>query len=72
MKDTRPISWIKAALKDFKKFPQPVRQQFENALTIAAEGYKADCVKPWQGLGPGVMEVSVRYRTDAYRTRPRV
>lgn len=50
------------------KFPQPVRQKIESALTIAAEGHKADCAKRWQGLGPGVMEISVGYRSDAYRT----
>ena len=68
MRDSRPISWIKAALKDFQKFPQPVRLQIEAALTIAAEGQKADSVKPWKGLGSGVMEISVAYQTDAYRT----
>ena len=40
----------------------------ENALTIAAEGRKADSAKPWKGLGPGVMEISEGHQTDAYRT----
>jgi phage-related protein len=68
MRNTRPISWVRAALKDFQKFPQPVRLQIETALTIAAEGRKADVAKPWKGLGSGVMEISVAYQTDAYRT----
>ncbi len=37
------------------------------ALTIAAEGGKADIAKPLTGLGSGVLEIAVRYRTDAYR-----
>ena len=38
------------------------------ALTIAAEGRKADNAKPLKGLGSGIFEVAFRYRTDAYRT----
>ncbi len=37
------------------------------ALTIAAEGGKADIAKPLKGLGSGVLEIAVRYRTGAYR-----
>ena len=36
-------------------------------MTIAAEGRKADIAKPMKGLGAGIMEVAIRYRTDAYR-----
>ena len=38
------------------------------ALTVAAEGGKADIAKPLKGLGSGVLEVALRYRADAYRT----
>ena len=38
-----------------------------SALTIAAEGSKSDVTKPLKGLGPGVMEIAVRYRSDAWR-----
>ena len=34
---------------------------------IAAEGGKADIAKPLKGLGSELMEVAVRYRTDAWR-----
>ena len=37
------------------------------ALTIAAHGTKADIAKPLKGFGPGVMEIAVRFRTDAWR-----
>ncbi len=36
-------------------------------LTIAAEGGKADVVKPLHGLGSGVFEVALPYRGDAFR-----
>lgn len=44
-----------------------VQDRVNTALTIAAEGSKADIAKPLKGLGAGVMEIAVRYRTDAYR-----
>ena len=37
------------------------------ALTIAAEGSKADIAKPLQGLGSGVFEIALPYRGDAFR-----
>ena len=39
---TRPVSWIRAALKEFEKFPEGARSICLAALTIAAEGGKAD------------------------------
>src|ERR1700733_12933386 len=37
------------------------------ALTIAAEGGKADIVKPLHGYGSGVLEIALAYRSDAFR-----
>lgn len=66
--NTRRISWIKAARKDFEKFPQEARIEIMRALTVAAEGRKADIAKPLKGFGSGVYEIALRFRTDAYRT----
>ena len=37
------------------------------ALTIAAEGGKADIAKPMHGLGSGVFEIALPFRRDAFR-----
>jgi phage-related protein len=37
------------------------------ALTIAAEGGKADIAKPMHGLGSGVFEIALPFRGDAFR-----
>ena len=66
-RQTRPISWIKAARKDFDEFPKEVQTICLAALTIAAEGGKADIVKPLQGLGAGVLEIALPYRGNAFR-----
>jgi phage-related protein len=64
---TRPVSWIKAALKDFEDFPKVAQGSFLTALTIAAEGGKADVAKPMHGLGSGVFEIALPFRGDAFR-----
>ncbi|MGH8655155.1 MAG: type II toxin-antitoxin system RelE/ParE family toxin [Gammaproteobacteria bacterium] len=67
-KNTRPISWIKAALKEFEKFPAGAQREILRALTVAAEGRKADTAKPMAGLGSSVYEVALAWRGEAYRT----
>lgn len=64
---TRPISWIKAARKDFERFPMQAQSLCLAALTIAAEGSKADIVKPFKGLGSGIFEIAIPWRGDAFR-----
>ena len=58
---TRPVSWLKAARHDFGKFPEGT------ALTIAAEGGKADIATPLQGVGSGVLEIALPFKGDAFR-----
>ena len=38
------------------------------ALTIAAEGGKADIAKPMHGMGSGVFEIALPFQGDAFRT----
>ena len=64
---TRPVSWIRAALKEFETFPEEARSICLAALTIAAEGGKADVAKPMHGMGSGVFEIALPFRGDAYR-----
>jgi phage-related protein len=68
MRVPRRISWVKAALKDFRKFPEIVQDQTMFALRAAASGEKADTAKPMKGFGSGVSEIALRYRSDAFRT----
>ena len=64
---SRPVSWIKAALKEFETFPEGARSICLAALTIAAEGGKADIANPMRGLGSGVFEIALPFRGDAFR-----
>src|SRR5277367_971547 len=64
---TRPVSWIKAALREFETFPEGARSICLAALTIAAEGGKADIAKPMKGIGAGVFEIALPFKGDAFR-----
>ena len=64
---TRPVSWVRAALKDFETFPEGARSICLAALTIAAEGGKADIVKTMRSLGSGVFEIALPFRGNAFR-----
>ena len=64
---TRPVSWVSAARKEFESFPEGAQSICLAALTIAAEGSKADIAKPLKGLGSGVMEIALPYRGNSFR-----
>lgn len=66
-RSTRPISWISAARKAFEAFPEGAQSICLNALSIAAEGGKADIAKPMKGMGSGVLEIALPYRGNAFR-----
>ena len=67
MRDSRPISWMRAARKDFEEVPEDVQDDMREALTIAAEGGKSDKAKPFKGVDGGVFEIALKHRGDAYR-----
>ncbi|HTQ61916.1 MAG TPA: type II toxin-antitoxin system RelE/ParE family toxin [Candidatus Solibacter sp.] len=67
IRKTRPISWFRAARKDFEDFPEEARSICLTALTIAAEGGKADIAKPLHGLSSGVFEIALALKGDAFR-----
>ncbi len=67
IRKTRPVSWIKAALNQFRSFPEGVQSVCLAALTIAAEGGNADIAKPLHGVGSGVFEIALAFKGDAFR-----
>ena len=67
LRNSRPISWIKGARKDFEDFPQGAQLDMARALTVLAEGRMPDIAKPLTGFGSGVMELALKHRGDAFR-----
>jgi phage-related protein len=67
IRTTRPISWIKAAQKDFLAFPEGAQTEVLRALSIVAEGQFPDIAKPLKGFGSGIFELALKSRGDAFR-----
>ena len=67
MRATRPISWLTPARKAFDDFPEGARETMIDVLSVAAEGGKAGIAKPMKGMGSGVFEIALRFRSDAFR-----
>ena len=68
MRDSRSISWVKAARKDFEEFPDDVQSDMFDALALAAEGELSGKAKPFKGVDGGVFEIALRHRGDAFGT----
>ena len=58
---------MKAARRDFETFPPDARRGAFRALTVAAEGGKAEIAKPLNGFDGGVFEIALKHRGDAFR-----
>jgi hypothetical protein len=58
---TRPISWLKAARREFEVFPEQAQLTMLRALAIAAEGGKSDIAKPFKGIDSGIFEIALKY-----------
>lgn len=64
----RPLHWVGSSKRDFLSFPATVKDDMGNALGIAQFGGTAPTVKPWKGLGSGVLEIVESHDGNAYRT----
>lgn len=63
----RPVVWLGNSRKNLREFPQPVRRDLGAALFAAQCGQTAEHVKPFKGVGSGVMEIVERHDKNAYR-----
>jgi phage-related protein len=63
----RNIAWVKAARRAFEEFPITVQRRLARALDVAARGEMAEIAKSLRGLGSGVFEIAMAYRSNAYR-----
>lgn len=63
----RTICWVKAARKEYLAFPQPVIDDIDASLFAAVRGEITGSTKQMKHLGPGVFEIALRHRKDAYR-----
>jgi phage-related protein len=64
----KPVEWIGSSYKDFKAFPDEVKDHMGYALHLAQIGDKHEDAKPLKGFGgAGVLEIVSDYVGDTYR-----
>ncbi len=64
----RSLVWIGSAKRDLQAFPADARKLIGDELQLIQFGGMPKDAKPFHGVGSGVLEIAIRYDTDAFRT----
>ena len=63
----RPVVWLGNARKNLKGFPEGAQKMLGDELQLIQFGGMPKDAKPFKGVGSGVLEIALRYASDAYR-----
>ena len=63
----RPIVWLGNSRKNVQAFPKGAQKLLGDELQLIQFGGMPKDAKPFKGVGSGVLEIGLRYATDAYR-----
>jgi phage-related protein len=63
----RPLVWLGNARKNLKGFPEGAQKLLGDELQLIQFGGMPKDAKPFKGVGSGVLELALRYASDAYR-----
>jgi phage-related protein len=63
----RPLVWLRNARSNLQAFPTGAQKLVGDELQLIQFGGMPKDAKPFKGVGSGVLEIAVRYDTDAYR-----
>lgn len=64
----RPLVWMGNAKRDLQAFPTGAQKLIGDQLQLLQFGGMPKDVKPFHGVGSGVLEIALNYATDAFRT----
>lgn len=64
----RPLVWLGNSKKTIQSFPQGAQKLIGDELQLIQFGGMPKHAKPLRDVGSGVIELAIRYATDAYRT----
>src|SRR5579863_1229962 len=63
----RPIVWLGDSKRSLRYFPEGARKLVGDELQLIQFGGMPKDAKPFKGIGSGVIEIALRYASDAYR-----
>jgi len=62
----RPIIWLGNSKKNLRDFPEGAQKLLGDELQLIQFGGMPKDAKPFKGVGSGVLEIALRYASDAY------
>lgn len=63
----RPIVWLGDSKRNLRDFPDGAQKLLGDELQLIQFGGMPKDAKPFKGIGSGVLEIALRYASDAYR-----
>jgi len=63
----RPVVWLGSSKTNIQDFPKGAQKLLGDELQLIQFGGMPKDVKPFKGIGSGVLEIALRYASDAYR-----
>ena len=63
----RPVVWLGDSKKSLREFPDGAQKLLGDELQLIQFGGMPRDAKPFKGVGSGVLEIALRYASDAYR-----
>ncbi|HUO05275.1 MAG TPA: type II toxin-antitoxin system RelE/ParE family toxin [Candidatus Binataceae bacterium] len=63
----RPVIWLGNAKRNIREFPEGAQKLIGDELQLIQFGGMPKDAKPFKGIGSGVLELAIRYDTDAFR-----
>jgi phage-related protein len=63
----RPVVWLGSSKKNLQDFPEGAQKLLGDELQLMQFGGMPKDAKPFKGVGSGVVEIALRYASDAYR-----
>jgi len=63
----RPVVWLGDSKQKLRDFPEGAQKLLGDELQLIQFGGMPKDAKPFKGVGSGVLEIALRYASDAYR-----
>ena len=63
----RPVIWLGNSKENLRDFPDGAQKLLGDELQLIQFGGMPKNAKPFKGVGSGVVEIALRYASDAYR-----
>lgn len=64
----RPVIWLGNSKRNIQTFPTDAQKLIGDELQLIQFGGMPKDAKPFKGVASGVLEIAIRYGTDAFRT----